>query len=84
MKYKNCQSCGMPMKRDQKGGGTEKDGTKSERFCSHCYEKGEFTRPNITVTEMQTIVEEKIREFGMPNFLTKLFTRNIPKLERWK
>jgi Putative zinc ribbon domain len=84
MKYKNCQSCGMPFKRDEKGGGTEKDGTKSTKFCSHCYKNGEFTRPNITVKEMQKIVEEKIREFGMPKFLTKLFTRNIPKLERWR
>jgi hypothetical protein len=27
--YKNCQSCGMPLKKDSKGGGTNADGTKS-------------------------------------------------------
>lgn len=26
--YKNCQSCGMPMKSDPKGGGTNADGLK--------------------------------------------------------
>jgi len=24
--YKNCQSCGMPLKRDEQGGGTNADG----------------------------------------------------------
>ena len=27
--YKNCQSCGMPLRRDEKGGGTNADGSKS-------------------------------------------------------
>lgn len=84
MQSKNCQSCGMPMKRDEKGGGSELDGSKSVKYCSHCYENGEFTSPNITVTEMQKLVEDKIREFGFPRFLAKFFTKNIPSLERWK
>jgi hypothetical protein len=82
--YKNCQSCGMPLSRDEKGGGTEADGSKSFRFCSHCYEDGRFTLPDVTVGQMQERVKAKIIEFGMPKFLAGLFTRNIPKLERWK
>lgn len=27
-KHKNCQSCGMPFSKDEKGGGTEKNGEK--------------------------------------------------------
>jgi hypothetical protein len=27
--YKNCQSCGMPLKKDAKGGGTNADGSKA-------------------------------------------------------
>jgi NAD-dependent SIR2 family protein deacetylase len=81
--YKNCQSCGMPMKRDEKGGGTNADGSKSTMYCSRCYENGKFVRPDITVTEMQAIVKDKIKEFGFPGFLAGLFTKNIPKLERW-
>lgn len=32
--YKNCQSCGMPMSRDEQGGGTNADGSKSTMDCS--------------------------------------------------
>ncbi|RKP47890.1 hypothetical protein D7Z26_21995 [Cohnella endophytica] len=82
--YKNCQSCGMPLKRDEKGGGTEADGTKSVKFCSHCYEEGQYTLPEITVGQMQDRVRDKVIEFGMPKFMAGFFTRGIPKLERWR
>ena len=80
---KQCQSCGMPMKRDEKGGGTEADGAKSFRFCSHCYDGGRFTLPAITAPEMQDLVKKKLCEFGFPGFLAGIFTRGIPKLDRW-
>ena len=82
--YKNCQSCGMPLKKDEKGGGNNADGTRSILYCSRCYENGKFTRPDITVDQMKGIVKEKIKEFGFPGFLAGLFTKNIPNLERWK
>ncbi|SLM32350.1 conserved hypothetical protein [Desulfamplus magnetovallimortis] len=31
---KNCQSCGMPMKRDPETGGTNADGSKNLKFSS--------------------------------------------------
>jgi hypothetical protein len=80
---KNCQSCGMPLSKDELGGGTEIDGTKSSKFCSHCYQNGVFTEPSITMEEMKTKVQGKIVEFGMPKFTAKFFTRNIHKLDRW-
>ncbi|MGA2822162.1 MAG: zinc ribbon domain-containing protein [Bacteroidales bacterium] len=82
--YKACQSCGMPMKKDEKGGGTNADGTKSKTFCSHCYENGKFTQPDITVRQMKDLVKKKLKEVGFPGFLTGLFTIGIPKLERWR
>ncbi len=81
--YKDCQSCGMPLRRDEKGGGTEVDGTRSSMYCSHCYEAGRFTMPDVTVSQMQERVKGKIKEAGFPGFLAGLFTRKIPKLERW-
>ncbi|PFA19625.1 MULTISPECIES: zinc ribbon domain-containing protein [Bacillus cereus group] len=60
-KHKNCQSCGMPFSKDEKGGGTEKNGEKSTTYCSHCYENGEFTLPHITVDEMKELVENKVK-----------------------
>lgn len=82
--YKNCQSCGMPLKRDEKGGGIEADGSKSLLYCSHCYQNGKFTLPDISVDEMKTLVKGKLKEMGLPGILSSIFTRNIPKLVRWK
>jgi hypothetical protein len=82
--YKNCQSCGMPRKRDEHGGGTEADGSRSTMYCSHCYQNGRFTMPDITSGEMQERVRGKMTEMGFPRFMSGLFTRGIPKLERWQ
>lgn len=80
---KNCQSCGMPLARDEQRGGTEEDGRKSKKYCSHCYQDGEFTQPDLTPEMMKARVQQKLVEFGFPKFMTGFFTRNISKLERW-
>jgi hypothetical protein len=82
--YKFCQSCGMPMKKDEKGGGTNADGTKSLMYCSYCYQDGKFFRPDFTGKQMQELVKGKMKEMGIPGFLTPFFTYGIPKLERWR
>lgn len=82
-KYKNCQSCGMPLNKDENSGGTEIDGSKSIMYCSHCYENGSFVLPNITVEEMRERVINKMVEMKFPKFLAKVFTNNIYKLQRW-
>jgi Putative zinc ribbon domain len=82
--YKNCQSCGIPLNKDRKGGGTNVDGSKNLMYCSHCYEGGEFLQPDITATEMKDSVKNKLKEMGFPGFLAGFFSKNIPKLERWK
>jgi hypothetical protein len=33
---------------------------------------------------MQARVQGKLKEFGVPGFVAKLLSSNIPKLERWK
>jgi hypothetical protein len=81
--YKNCQSCGMPLKRDPLGGGSNADGSLSGMYCSHCYQNGAFTQPDIRAEEMQAIVRSKLRTFGFPGFLANFLSRNIPNLERW-
>jgi hypothetical protein len=82
--YTNCQSCGMPLKRDEQGGGTNADGSKNKMYCSHCYVNGKFVFPDITADEMKERVKAKLKEFHIPGFLSGIFTRNIPNLERWK
>jgi putative zinc ribbon protein len=80
---KNCQSCGMPMSRDAKGGGTNADGSKSPMYCSHCFAGGKFTLPDLTVDQMQERVRDKMKEMGFPRMLSWVFTRKIPRLQRW-
>lgn len=82
--YKNCQSCSMPLKRDEQGGGTNADGSKSAMYCSHCFQLGKFTMPDATAAEMQSLVKAKLRGMGFPGFIAGFFTRGIPKLERWR
>lgn len=81
--HKNCQSCGMPMKRDALGGGTNADGSRSGEYCSHCYDAGVFRQPDITAAEMQARVKGKLKDMGFPGFMAGAFARNVPKLSRW-
>jgi Putative zinc ribbon domain len=84
--HKYCQSCGFPLKKDKKGGGTEKDGSISKMYCSMCYENGKFlTPPEIDTPEkMQQFCIQEMRKDGMNRIFAWLATRPIPSLERWK
>jgi len=84
MKYKNCQSCGMPLSKDPQKGGSESNGTKSTMYCSYCYIDGKFINPEMSVDEMKVLVKGKMKEMGFPGFMAGFFTKRIPKLERWK
>jgi hypothetical protein len=81
--YKNCQSCGMPISKDPEKGATNLDGTKSNLYCSYCYQNGEFTFKG-TMKEMQIFCKQKMRENGFSKFIALLFTRCIPILHLWK
>ena len=78
-----CQSCGMPLSKDEKSGGTEADGRKSSQYCSHCYADGRFTDPDLTADQMVERVRGKMKEMHIPGFLAKSFTKNILMLGRW-
>ena len=75
----------MPLKRDAKGGGINADGSTSAKYCSHCFINGAFTHPEITTAAaMQALVADQMVKMGFPRFITGLFTRKIPNLERWR
>jgi hypothetical protein len=65
-------------------GGTEADGTKSTMYCSYCYKDGRFTDGFTTAKAMQDFCKAKLVAMKFPRMIAWLFTRNIPKLERWK
>ena len=79
-----CQSCGMPLREDPNGGGTEADGTRSTLYCSYCYVNGAFTAPDFTARQMQDFCVRKLQERGVWRPFAWLLTRNIPRLKRWK
>lgn len=57
----------MPMSKDPQKGGTEKDGSKNNKYCSYCYQNGGFTSPEIdTPQKMQSFCIEKMKEQVMP------------------
>ncbi len=83
--YIQCQSCGMPLREDKNGGGTEEDGSLSKMYCSSCYENGEFKRPQISLEEMQKIVDDVLKnEMKWWKIFRWLAVRQIQKLERWR
>ena len=83
---KFCQSCGYPMKNDEKGGGTNADGSSSEMYCSMCYADGKFLNPPEidTAKKFQKYCIEQMKKDGMNGVLAWILTRGIPRLKRWK
>lgn len=82
---KACQSCGMPMKRDPKKGGTNADGTRNTEYCSYCYVNGAFSSPELDTPEkMQQFCIAQMKKMGMPGWIAWMFTRRIPRLKRWQ
>ncbi len=82
--YKNCQSCGMPFKKDVNREGSNLDGSVSYTYCSHCFSNGQFTDPELDLSGMKQLVKSKLKEVGVPSFLTGLFTSKLKKLKRWQ
>lgn len=74
----------MPISKDPHHGGLEKDGTRSSRYCSFCYNDGEFVQKDITLEQMQGVVLEQLLKSKMPRLLVRIYVRNIKKLSRWK
>ena len=81
---KMCQSCGIPLKKDPLGGGSEKDGSRSSTYCGYCYENGEFKFKGTDVKEFQEHSRKMMIEGGHNKFFAWLFSRGLKRLDRWK
>jgi hypothetical protein len=81
--YKNCQSCGMPLKKSP-GGGSNTDGSISKIYCAYCYENGHFKQADWTLEQMQGFVKDVLKKKGFPGFLATFFAKGIRKLKRWQ
>jgi len=83
---KQCQSCGMPLQTKVAGdcGGTEVGGSRSEKWCSLCYENGKFVNPECSLQEMELIVDRALKEKGSNRLFRWMARKQLPKLERWR
>lgn len=79
-----CQSCGIPLSLDERGSGTEADGTKNREYCSHCYARGEFLHPIITMPQMILRASARLRDLHVPESSIARITGSLPSLKRWK
>jgi hypothetical protein len=73
----------MPLSKDPQGGGTNADGSKTYKFCSYCYENGNF-KFNGSVTEFQEHCRAEMIKGGHSRFTAWLFSHGLKRLERWK
>ncbi len=80
-----CESCGMPLM-SETDCGTEADKTASMRYCTHCYQNGAFTDPDLTREEMiQKYAPLMAAELGIPlpkaEEMVTIFSSTLP---RWQ
>ena len=84
MKQKICQSCGMPLQKEEDFG-TNANGSKSEEYCSHCFQNGEFLDEGITLEGKISKNVKFAVQMGMSeDEAWKLASEVLPKLKRWK
>ena len=80
----SCQSCGMPMEK-QEDFGTGAEGFRINDYCHFCFKGGRFAEPHISMEQMidkiagmapmMRMTEDKARE------MARTF---IPRLKRWR
>ncbi|MDL2318264.1 zinc ribbon domain-containing protein [Eubacteriales bacterium OttesenSCG-928-A19] len=84
MQEKICQSCAMPMSPEDYG--TNKDGSKNDKYCQYCYKDGAFTSEE-TLEEMIASCAKYMSESdqGITEEVARKHLQGIlPDLERWK
>ena len=78
-----CQSCCMPLDNPELQG-TEKDGLKSNKYCSYCYQNGAFVNPNLTLKEMTQKVISQMEKMNIDSRTIDMTVVSLPNLKRWK
>lgn len=78
-----CQSCSMPLDKPELMG-TEKDGSKSNEYCTYCYQNGSFVNPDMTLDEMKTVVKEQMEIRKIDAGIIDMAVSGLPHLKRWR
>jgi hypothetical protein len=83
MKTKFCQSCHAPLLSDSDQG-TEANGTLSSEYCIHCYQRGAFTNPFLTMEGMETHVRNIMHRKHEDEREIHYVLGTLPGLKRWQ
>ena len=80
-----CQSCSMPMEKPEDFG-MDECGFRTNNYCHYCYQKGEFTHPDITLGQMtEIVVKNMVEKMQIPEDHARQITQSfLPKLVRWR
>lgn len=83
MGVKICQSCGMPLNKEENWG-TNQDNFKMDEYCRFCFQNGKFTNLNMTMQEMIEKSVETSKKMWIPEDKAREIANNsVPKLKRW-
>ena len=82
---RTCQSCAMPITTPDELG-TNGDGSPHDEYCTFCFQEGEFTDTNLTLTHMIDLAAEMmVNDEGISEPTAKLAAReSLASLKRWR
>ncbi|KPK73873.1 hypothetical protein AMJ87_00020 [candidate division WOR_3 bacterium SM23_60] len=80
-----CQSCAMPMQKDEDFG-TNADGTKNGEYCHFCFKDGVFTDEGLTMEQkIDKLVNIAVKQMNIPADKARAqAVEIIPTLKRWR
>ena len=79
-----CQSCGMPIEKDEIIG-TNADGSKNNDYCVYCFKDGKFTDSTSTLEEYIEYSLQFAEQAGITKEEMKEDCKKVlPTLKRWK
>ena len=76
----------MPLDKDPKRGGTNADNSLSDKYCSFCYQNGQFLDDGITLREkIEKNILIAVSKLNIPEYKAREQAEKLlPDLERWK
>lgn len=79
-----CQSCSMPMNKDEDFG-TNTDGSKNQQYCHFCFADGKFTAPDLTMEQQIEKMAAMASKMNINEARAREMAKTIlPNLKRWK
>ncbi len=82
--YSNaCQSCGKEFD-SVIIAGTEEDNSKNYHFCKDCYLQGQFTSPDLTLTQLQISTQKELELAKLSKGKINKILQDLMKLDRWR